>query len=170
MLQCGLPVPVEEESTAGIFKDIFVDIGDQQSLENDLSTYSSHLQNMTVFLNNASTNSLVLVDEFGTGTEPRFGSAIAEGILRQLVRSGTSGVITTHYSALKDLAENEDGIINAAMLFDLERLQLERDLRLQSICLRFEPHVDVVADRAHRQRRGNATASQQACKDKAADS
>lgn len=123
MAQCGLPVPVDETSKLGVFKDIFIDIGDEQSLDNDLSTYSSHLLNMKHFLKNAGSESLLLVDEFGTGTEPQIGGAIAESILQHLNNSGAYGVLTTHYSNLKHFASQTQGIINGAMLFDQQNLQ-----------------------------------------------
>lgn len=123
MVQCGIPIPVEEGSQAGIFSNLFVDMGDEQSIENDLSTYSSHLENMKVMLNHANEASMVLIDEFGTGTDPEFGGAIAEAILEQLIRRNVSGVITTHYGSLKEMAEHQDGITNAAMQFDLKALK-----------------------------------------------
>ena len=123
MLQCGLLVPMESYSEAGIFQRIFIDIGDQQSLENDLSTYSSHLVNMKFFLGNASASTLFLIDEFGAGTEPRIGGALAEAILEQLNASGAIGVITTHYSNLKLMAANHKGIANASMLFDTKNMR-----------------------------------------------
>ncbi len=123
MLQCGLLVPFVESSEAGIFRDILIDIGDEQSIENDLSTYSSHLMNMKNFLKNASPKSLVLIDEFGTGTEPQIGGAIAEAILEALNNKGTYGVITTHYSNLKHFASAADGIANGAMMFDTGKMQ-----------------------------------------------
>ncbi|MCF8368189.1 MAG: Smr/MutS family protein [Bacteroidales bacterium] len=118
MLQCGLLIPVEEGSVSGIFKNIFIDIGDEQSLENDLSTYSSHLLNMKNLVLNGDENTLFLIDEFGTGTEPQLGGAIAESILEKLNELGCYGVVTTHYSNLKLLAKQGNGIINGAMLFD----------------------------------------------------
>jgi DNA mismatch repair protein MutS2 len=123
MFQCGLLVPLEEFSHMGIFKDIFIDIGDEQSIENDLSTYSSHLKNMKHFLSFAGSKSLVLIDEFGTGTEPHFGAAIAEAVLEQLNKPAIYGVITTHYTNLKSFAENTEGVINGAMRFDIEKLE-----------------------------------------------
>jgi DNA mismatch repair protein MutS2 len=123
MLQCGLPVPVNESSVMGIFDDVFIDIGDEQSLDNDLSTYSSHLMNMKHFLRHAGEKSLLLIDEFGTGTEPQIGGAIAEAILEQLNTAGAFGVITTHYSNLKHFASQTAGIMNAAMLFDQQNMQ-----------------------------------------------
>jgi DNA mismatch repair protein MutS2 len=122
MLQCGLLVPASPDSKAGIFKDIFIDIGDQQSIENDLSTYSSHLKNMSFFLQHAGDHSLVLMDELGAGTDPNFGGAIAESILHGLLTRKVWGVATTHYYNLKLFAENHPGIRNAAMRFDEDKL------------------------------------------------
>ena len=118
MLQCGLPVPVREDSVMGIFRTIMIDIGDEQSIEDDLSTYSSHLRNMKVFLKNADERTLLLIDEFGSGTEPLIGGAIAEAVLGDLSRSGASGIVTTHYTNLKHFAEQTDGVVNGAMLYD----------------------------------------------------
>ena len=123
MLQCGLPIPLGERSEAGIFDSIFIDIGDEQSIENDLSTYSSHLLNMKVCLRHCNEKSLLLVDEFGTGTEPQIGGALAEAMLEKFNISGTFGLITTHYTNLKHFAANTDGIVNGAMLYDRNRLQ-----------------------------------------------
>ncbi|MDR3226097.1 MAG: Smr/MutS family protein [Prevotellaceae bacterium] len=123
MLQCGFTVSVSENSEFGIFNDIFIDIGDEQSIENDLSTYSSHLLNMKTILRNATEKSLVLIDEFGTGTEPAIGGAIAEAVLTQLAQRHVFGVITTHYTNLKHFAANNKGIINGAMLFDTQKIQ-----------------------------------------------
>ncbi|WP_448519703.1 endonuclease MutS2 [Rhodoflexus sp.] len=123
MLQCGLPIPVEEGSQAGIFQHLFIDIGDEQSIDNDLSTYSSHLKNMKAFLQLADSQSLCLIDEFGTGTEPQFGGAIAEAILEQLNERKVYGIITTHYANLKFYAENTPGIINGAMRYNVEALE-----------------------------------------------
>jgi DNA mismatch repair protein MutS2 len=123
MLQCGFLPCVLENSEMGIFSKIFIDIGDEQSLENDLSTYSSHLINMKHMLRHADDQSLVLIDEFGAGTEPTAGGAIAEAILQALCDKGTFGVITTHYSNLKHFAANTPGIVNGAMLFDNERIE-----------------------------------------------
>ncbi|WP_027000576.1 endonuclease MutS2 [Eisenibacter elegans] len=122
MFQCGLLVPLAENSTIGLFKRIFIDIGDEQSLENDLSTYSAHLTHMRHFLRFSNAHTLLLIDEFGTGTEPVVGAAIAEAILEQLNAKRAFGVITTHYSNLKLLAENTKGLINGAMRFDAEKL------------------------------------------------
>ena len=123
MLQCGLPVPVAEGSKAGIFNGIFIDIGDEQSIENDLSTYSSHLLNMKYFLRNSNDKTLVLIDEFGTGTEPMLGGAIAESILEKLIANKTYGVITTHYTNLKHFAASSEGIENGAMLYDSQKME-----------------------------------------------
>ncbi len=123
MLQCGLPVSVSPDSEFRVFDRIFIDIGDEQSLENDLSTYSSHLLNMKFFLQHANSKSLILIDEFGTGTEPQLGAAIAEATLEQLVHKQTFGVITTHYTSLKLTAERLAGTINGAMLFDVKELK-----------------------------------------------
>jgi DNA mismatch repair protein MutS2 len=123
MLQCGFTIPVGEGSESGIFKEIFIDIGDEQSIENDLSTYSSHLLNMKYFLKHAGRETLVLIDEFGTGTEPMLGGAIAEAILGELNVTGVYGVLTTHYTNLKHFASLTEGIVNGAMMFDNHRMQ-----------------------------------------------
>jgi DNA mismatch repair protein MutS2 len=123
MMQCGLTIPVGEGSESGIFNDIFIDIGDEQSIENDLSTYSSHLISMKYFVKNASDRSLILIDEFGTGTEPMLGGSIAEAILGEFNKSGSYGVITTHYTNLKHFASLTSGVINGAMLFDNNLMQ-----------------------------------------------
>ncbi len=122
MFQCGLPVPVSEASRFGIFKKILIDIGDEQSLENDLSTYSSHLINMKNFVRYGDRDTLVLIDEFGTGTEPMLGGAIAEAILHALNDHHVKGVITTHYTNLKHFASATPGIENGAMLYDNHRM------------------------------------------------
>ena len=118
MLQCGLLVPLDEGSEMGIFRNILVDIGDEQSIEDDLSTYSGHLRNMKDFLRQADARTLLLIDEFGSGTEPLIGGAIAEAILTQLVSQGAFGVITTHYTNLKHFAEQTPAVVNGAMLYD----------------------------------------------------
>ncbi|MCP4460666.1 MAG: endonuclease MutS2 [Cytophagales bacterium] len=123
LIQCGIPVPVQENSTFGVFNEILLDIGDTQSIEDDLSTYSAHITAMKRFDQRASKRSLVLIDEFGKGTEPQFGGAIAEAILENLHKSGCFGVITTHYQNLKDLAENSPGMVNAAMTYDVGKLE-----------------------------------------------
>lgn len=118
MLQCGLLVPVAGASVFGIFNDIFIDIGDQQSIENDLSTYSSHLQNMKFFLKHSNANTLFLIDEFGSGTDPIIGGILAEAILSELNNKMSFGIITTHYSNLKIFASETPGLVNASMLVD----------------------------------------------------
>jgi len=123
MLQCGLLIPVHPDSRCGIFSRIFIDIGDEQSIENDLSTYSSHLTNMKFFVRNSNSSSLILIDEFGTGTEPMIGGAIAEATLERFNRNKAFGVITTHYTNLKHYAEDAEGIVNGAMLYDRQHLQ-----------------------------------------------
>lgn len=123
MFQCGLLMPVNDDSRSGIFSNLFIDIGDEQSLENDLSTYSSHLTNMKHFVLNSNPSSLFLIDEFGTGTEPQLGGAIAQAVLEKLNEKMTFGVVTTHYSNLKLMARKENGIVNGAMLFDTKAMQ-----------------------------------------------
>lgn len=125
MLQCGLLPVVDPDSEMSLFDDIFIDIGDEQSIENDLSTYSSHLKNMRIMLKHAGKNSLILIDEFGTGTDPMFGGAIAEAMLEQFVENKCFGAITTHYGNLKAFAEKEVGILNGAMRFDMKNLEPE---------------------------------------------
>ena len=123
MLQCGLPIPIGDRSTTGIFKSIMIDIGDEQSIENDLSTYSSHLMNMKQMMKQADDHSLLLIDEFGGGTEPTIGGAIAEAMLKQFWKKQTFGVITTHYQNLKHFAEDHPGVVNGAMLYDRHEMQ-----------------------------------------------
>ena len=123
MLQCGLPIPVGDRSTCGMFEDIMIDIGDEQSIENDLSTYSSHLMNMKQMMRQANPKSLLLIDEFGGGTEPTIGGAIAEAVLKQFWLKRTFGVITTHYQNLKHFAEDHEGVVNGAMLYDRHEMQ-----------------------------------------------
>lgn len=123
MFQCGMLVSADEASEFTLFKDLFIDIGDEQSIENDLSTYSSHLINMKNLLGHVNKKSLFLIDEFGTGTEPQYGGAIAEAILTELNASKGIGVITTHYGNLKEYAEKNQGLINGAMRYDLKNLQ-----------------------------------------------
>lgn len=123
MLQCGLLVPLHESSRTGIFDNIFIDIGDEQSIENDLSTYSSHLTNMKYFVRNCNARTILLIDEFGSGTEPQIGGAIAEALLDRFNRNGSYGVITTHYQNLKHFAEDHAGIVNGAMLYDRHLMQ-----------------------------------------------
>jgi DNA mismatch repair protein MutS2 len=123
MLQCGMTIPVAEGSEAGIFSKVLIDIGDEQSIENDLSTYSSHLINMKHFLRLGDESTLILIDEFGTGTEPMLGGSIAEAILGELNRLKVFGVITTHYTNLKHFASMTDGVVNGAMAFDNHLMQ-----------------------------------------------
>ena len=123
MMQCGVLPTLHSNSHMGMVNDIMIDIGDQQSIEDDLSTYSSHLQNMKTFLQQSTNSSLVLIDEFGSGTEPQIGGAIAQAILGQLNNRHVMAVITTHYQNLKQMAENTPGIVNGAMLYDRQHLQ-----------------------------------------------
>ena len=123
MLQCGLSVPIGDRSTTGIFESIMIDIGDEQSIENDLSTYSSHLLNMKQMMKQADGHTLLLIDEFGGGTEPTIGGAIAEAVLKQFWEKQAFGVITTHYQNLKHFAEDHQGVVNGAMLYDRHEMQ-----------------------------------------------
>ena len=123
MLQCGLLIPVHESSHAGIFESIFIDIGDEQSIEDELSTYSSHLTNMKIMMKHCNGRSLILIDEFGGGTEPQIGGAIAEAVLRRFNQKQAYGVITTHYQNLKHFAEDNEGVVNGAMLYDRHLMQ-----------------------------------------------
>ena len=123
MLQCGLSIPAGERSEAGIFSNIMLDIGDEQSIENDLSTYSSHLLNMKNMMRRANGHTLLLIDEFGTGTEPQIGGAIAESVLGQFWKKQAFGVITTHYQNLKHFADDHEGVVNGAMLYDRHEMQ-----------------------------------------------
>ena len=123
MLQCGMLVSMHERSHAGIFSHIFIDIGDEQSIEDDLSTYSSHLTNMKMMLKSCNGESLILIDEFGGGTEPQIGGAIAEAVLKRFNLKGTFGVITTHYQNLKHFAEDHEGVVNGAMLYDRHEMR-----------------------------------------------
>jgi DNA mismatch repair protein MutS2 len=123
MLQCGLTIPVAEGTETGIFRNILIDIGDEQSIDNDLSTYSSHLINMKNFIKNGDGKTLILIDEFGTGTEPMLGGSIAEAILGELNRKKVFGVITTHYTNLKHFASLTEGVVNGAMAFDNNFMQ-----------------------------------------------
>lgn len=118
MLQCGLLIPVEESTKAGMFRNLFIDIGDEQSIADDLSTYSSHLRNMKAFVQQTDERTLFLIDEFGAGTEPLMGGAIAEAVLTSLSNKGPIGVVTTHYTNLKHMADTTPGIVNGAMLYD----------------------------------------------------
>lgn len=123
MLQCGLPVPVGECSKMGIFNNLAIDIGDEQSIEDDLSTYSSHLLNMKNMMKLADSSTLLLIDEFGGGTEPTIGGAMAEAILMRYTQCGAFGVITTHYQNLKHFADANKGVVNGAMLYDRHQMQ-----------------------------------------------
>lgn len=123
MLQCGMPVPVSESSVTGIFSDIFIDIGDEQSLEDELSTYSGHLFNMKQMMRHAGRRSLLLIDEFGSGTEPQIGGAMAEAIMERFVENGVTGIITTHYQNLKHFAKETQCVVNGAMLYDRTQMQ-----------------------------------------------
>lgn len=123
MLQCGLSIPISNRSHTGVFHNIMIDIGDEQSIENDLSTYSSHLTNMKQMIRYANSRTLILIDEFGTGTEPGIGGAIAEAVLRQFWKKKVFGVITTHYQNLKHFAEDHEGVANGAMLYDRHQMQ-----------------------------------------------
>ena len=123
MMQCGLLPTLYYNSHMGFFRNVFIDIGDEQSFENDLSTYSSHLRNMRFFLQNANRRTLLLADEMGSGTEPQIGGAMAQAILEKLGESGCYGVVTTHYQNLKTFAESTPGFVNGAMLYDRARLE-----------------------------------------------
>lgn len=123
MVQCGLPIPLAESSKVGIFDNIFIDIGDEQSIEDDLSTYSSHLTNMKFFVRNANSKTIILIDEFGGGTEPQIGGAIAESLLKRFNEKNAFGVITTHYQNLKHFANENAGVVNGAMLYDRHLMQ-----------------------------------------------
>ncbi|HIZ33158.1 MAG TPA: Smr/MutS family protein [Candidatus Bacteroides merdigallinarum] len=123
MLQCGLLIPLHESSRAGLFESIFIDIGDEQSIEDDLSTYSSHLTNMKIMMKHCNEQSLILIDEFGGGTEPQIGGAIAEAVLKRFNQKHAFGVITTHYQNLKHFAEDNEGVVNGAMLYDRHLMQ-----------------------------------------------
>lgn len=123
MVQCGIPIPLLESSKVGIFERIFIDIGDEQSIEDDLSTYSSHLTNMKFFVRNSTNKTIILIDEFGGGTEPQIGGAIAESLLKRYNEKKAFGVITTHYQNLKHFANENKGVINGAMLYDRHMMQ-----------------------------------------------
>lgn len=123
MLQCGLSIPVGERSRTGVFQNILIDIGDEQSIENDLSTYSSHLLNMKNMMRHSNDRTLLLIDEFGTGTEPQIGGAIAESVLKQFCLKRAFAIITTHYQNLKHFAESHEGVVNGAMLYDRQQMK-----------------------------------------------
>ena len=122
MVQCGFLIPALENSEFPLFQSLMIDIGDQQSLENDLSTYSSHLVNMRAMLDEASEHTLILIDEFGSGTEPTIGGAISESILERFVERKAYGVITTHYANIKYFASRNEGVANGAMAFDVRNI------------------------------------------------
>ena len=132
MMQCGMMPTLYNNSHMGIFRNIFIDIGDEQSLENDLSTYSSHLRNMKFFLSHSDDRSLILADEMGSGTEPQIGGSLAQAILAELGETGCKGVVTTHYQNLKNFAESEPGFVNGAMLYDRQHLQPTFELSIGS--------------------------------------
>ena len=123
MLQCGLSIPVADRSQVGVFSSIMIDIGDEQSISDDLSTYSSHLLNMKHMLRNADERTLILIDEFGTGTEPQIGGAIAESVLEHLCKKNVWGIVTTHYQNLKEFADDHNGVANGAMLYDRHEMR-----------------------------------------------
>ncbi len=123
MLQCGLAVPMKDNSRVTVYDNIFIDIGDEQSIDNDLSTYSSHLQNMKFFVRNANSRTLLLIDEFGSGTEPQIGGAIAQALLGKFNEVRANGVITTHFTNLKLFADETEGIVNGAMLYDRSEMR-----------------------------------------------
>ena len=156
MLQCGLPISVGENSQAGVFDGVFIDIGDEQSIDNDLSTYSSHLLNMKAMMKNCNPATLLLIDEFGGGTEPTIGGAMAEAVLKRFVLNGTFGVITTHYQNLKHFADNHDGVVNGAMLYDRQQMQALFQLQIGNPGSSFAVEIarkigipeDVIADAA----------------------
>ena len=123
MVQCGMPIPADERTKVGVFDSIFLDMGDEQSIENDLSTYSSHLLNMKTMMRQAGPRSLLLIDEFGGGTEPQIGGALAEAFLSRFVKNRCYGIITTHYQNLKHFAEKDKAVVNGAMLYDRAQMQ-----------------------------------------------
>lgn len=132
MMQCGVLPTLHDNSHMGIFRNIFIDIGDEQSIENDLSTYSSHLLNMKFFLSHANRDTLVLADEMGSGTEPQIGGALAESILKELSRERCFGIVTTHYFNLKNFAETEEGFVNGSMLYDRQQFKPTFQLEIGS--------------------------------------
>ena len=154
MLQCGMLIPLHERSHAGIFSSIFIDIGDEQSIEDDLSTYSSHLTNMKIMMKSCNERSLILIDEFGGGTEPQIGGAIAEAVLKRFNQKGTFGVITTHYQNLKHFAEDHEGVVNGAMLYDRHEMRALFQLQIGNSGSSFAVEIarkiglpeDVIAD------------------------
>ena len=154
MLQCGLAPTFGERSRMGVFEHIMIDIGDEQSIEDELSTYSSHLLNMKQMMRRADPSTLLLIDEFGGGTEPQIGGAIAEAVLRRFVRQGAFGIITTHYQNLKLFAEQTDGVVNGAMLYDRHQMTALFELQIGQAGSSFAVEIarkigipeDVIAD------------------------
>ncbi len=150
MYQCGMPVPTSPDSEFGLFNDIFVDIGDEQSIENDLSTYSSHLTNLQYFIEKGDNKTLVLIDEFGTGTDPQYGGAIAEAILEKLNQKSVFAVLNTHYSNLKAMAENSEGLVNGAMRFETDKMEPLYELEIgkpgSSFALEIATKIGLSAD------------------------
>ncbi len=150
MLQCGMPVPAGEASRPGIFTDLMIDIGDAQSLEDDLSTYSSHLLNMKTMMQHAGSRSLLLIDEFGGGTEPQIGGALAEAMLGRFVKAGAWGIITTHYQNLKHFAASQRAIVNGAMLYDRARMRPLYQLQIgtpgSSFAIEIARNIGIPAD------------------------
>src|SRR5574344_608450 len=142
MLQCGLSIPIGERSKTGVFQNIMIDIGDEQSIENDLSTYSSHLMNMKNMMKQSNDKTLLLIDEFGTGTEPQIGGAIAESVLKQFCKRQAYGVITTHYQNLKHFAEDHEGVVNGAMLYDRHEMQALFQLQIGNPGSSFAIEID----------------------------
>ena len=158
MLQSGLLIPMHERSHAGIFSSIFIDIGDEQSIEDDLSTYSSHLMNMKIMMKSCNERSLILIDEFGGGTEPQIGGAIAEAVLKRFNQKQTFGVITTHYQNLKHFAEDHEGVVNGAMLYDRHLMQALFQLQIGNPGSSFAVEIarqNRSAGRCHRRCLGN---------------
>ncbi|EOZ95847.1 Recombination inhibitory protein MutS2 [Indibacter alkaliphilus LW1] len=153
MLQCGMLVPLGESSVCSLFDNFFIDIGDEQNIENDLSTYSSHLMSMKYFTQFADKKTILFIDEFGTGTEPLFGGAIAEGILLSLNKTGAYGVITTHYGNLKQVASKNQGLVNGAMRYDVDKLeplyQLEIGKPGSSFALEIASKIGISKDIIH---------------------
>ncbi len=166
MLQCGLPVPIGENSRAGVFSGIFIDIGDEQSIEDDLSTYSGHLLNMKNMMKSCCDTSLLLIDEFGGGTEPQIGGAIAEAVLKRFNQKKTFGIITTHYQNLKHFAEDHEGVVNGAMLYDRQHMQALFQLQVGNPGSSFAVEIarkigipeDVIADASNLAGKGHVDA------------
>jgi DNA mismatch repair protein MutS2 len=156
MYQCGLPIPAAADSKLSIYKHIFIDIGDNQSIENNLSSYSSHLLNMKYFMENANDNTLYLIDELGNGTDPAIGSTIAQAILELLLSKKAIGIVTTHFGNLKAWASNTEGVQNARMLYDLNKLEplfiLEPDKAGSSFALEVASKVGIAPELLQRAR------------------